>query len=79
MPYTDNLWLKELATDNGWIKQQIRSFNARLGDAVVGGRRAPLPADMIAWHAEILGVRAKYAQGEGVLYLNPSSEDSEGE
>ena len=62
MSYTDNLWLKEEPTDNGWIKGQIRSFNARLGDAVVGGHRAPLPADMIAWHADILDVRAKYAR-----------------
>jgi len=53
-----DMWLKEKASDNGWVASQITSYNARLGDYVVGGNRAPRLDDMKKWRAEILEVRA---------------------
>lgn len=60
--FTDGLWLRAEKSDNGWIKDQIASFNARVGDFVVGGRNSPRPEDLKNWRKRILAVREKYSK-----------------
>jgi len=54
----NEMWLQEQETDNGWIASQIRSYNARLGDFIIGGEQAPRLSDMDQWRANILAVRS---------------------
>lgn len=66
------MWLQEQPTDNGWIASQITSYNARLGDFIVGGNRAPQLPDMDKWRIEILKARAKRAGEHDVHTENDS-------
>jgi len=68
----DKMWLQEQNTDNGWIASQIRSYNTRLADFIVGGNRAPKLSDMEQWQKDILAVRKKWAGKHKAHTMNSS-------